>query len=75
MEHCIYHSRDLDGLTSAAIIYNSQTSFGEDCFLTGYDYGQKLDTRVFKGKSTIMIDVSMPMERMDLLGKNCMEFI
>lgn len=75
MEHCIYHSRDLDGLTSGAIIYNSQTSFGEDCFLTGYDYGQKLDTRIFKGKSTIMIDVSMPMDRMELLGKNCMEFI
>lgn len=75
MEHCIYHSKDLDGLTSAAIIYSYQKSFGEDCILTGYDYGEKLDTRKFKGKTTLMIDVSMEMERMEMLGTNAMEFI
>lgn len=75
MEHCIYHSRDLDGLTSGAVIYSHQKSFGEDCNLVGYDYGEKLDTRKFKGKTTCMIDVSMPMDRMETLGNGCMEFI
>ena len=75
MEYCIYHSRDLDGLTSGAIAYANQRQFGEDCTLVGYDYGQKLDTRRFKGKSTLMVDVSMDMESMDKLGNNCQQLI
>lgn len=75
MEQCIYHSRDLDGLTSGAIIYGHQITYGDDCFLTPYDYGEKLDTRKFKGKPTIMLDVSMEMDRMELLGKNTLELI
>lgn len=75
MDFCIYHSRDLDGLTSGAVIYAHQKQFGELVNLVGYDYGQKLDTRKFKGKVTVMIDVSMPMERMETLGLSCLEFI
>ena len=75
MDHVIYHSKDLDGLTSAAILKSYQEGFGEDCFLTPYDYGEKLDTRKFRAKSVVMIDVSMEMDRMQMLGDNCMEFM
>lgn len=75
MEYCIYHSRDLDGFTSGAIVYLNQKRFGEECTLVGYDYGDKLDTRKFKGRLTVMIDVSMPMERMEVLGNAALEFI
>ena len=75
MDYCIYHSRDLDGLTSGAIIYAHQKQFGELVNIVGYDYGQKLDTRRFKGKITTMIDVSMSMDRMETLGLGCLEFI
>lgn len=75
MDHVIYHSKDLDGLTSAAVLKSYQNGFGEDCFLTPYDYGEKLDTRKFRAKSVVMIDVSMEMDRMQMLGDNCMEFM
>lgn len=75
MEYCIYHSKDLDGLTSGAIVYSHQKRFGEDCTLVGYDYGEKLDTRKFKGRSVVMIDVSMEMERMEILGHSALEFM
>ena len=75
MDHVIYHSKDLDGLTSAAILKSYKEGFGEDCFLTPYDYGEKLDTRKFRAKSVVMIDVSMEMDRMQMLGDNSMEFI
>lgn len=75
MDNVIYHSKDLDGLMSAAIVHNYQTSFWEPCRLFPYDYGELLDTRKFKGKSAVMIDVSMPMERMELLSTSCMEFM
>jgi oligoribonuclease NrnB/cAMP/cGMP phosphodiesterase (DHH superfamily) len=75
MEYCIYHSKDLDGLTSGAVIYSHQKAYGEDCILVPYDFGEKLDTRRFKGKSTIMIDVSMEMDRMEMLSVNAMEFL
>lgn len=75
MDNCIYHSKDLDGLMSGAIVHNYQTSYWEPCTLHPYDYGESLDTRRFKGKTTVMIDVSMPMDRMELLGLSCMEFM
>lgn len=75
MEYIIYHSKDLDGKSSGAIFYNNQKMYGEKAVLFPYDYGQKLDTRLFKGKSTVMVDVSMEMDRMELLGNSCLEFI
>ena len=74
MEYIIYHSKDLDGKSSAAIFYNNQTMYGENAKLFPYDYGEKLDTRLFKGKNTVMVDVSMEMDRMELLGKSAIEF-
>lgn len=75
MDNVIYHSKDLDGLMSGAIVHNYQTSYWEPCTLYPYDYGELLDTRKFKGKSAVMIDVSMPMDRMELLSTSCMEFM
>ena len=75
MEYIIYHNKDLDGKASAAIFYRNQIMYGENAKLFPYDYGEKLDTRLFKGKNTVMVDVSMDMERMELLSKSCLEFI
>lgn len=75
MDNVIYHSRDLDGLMSGAIVKNYQNSYWEPCTLYPLDYGEALDTRKFKGKSAVMIDVSMPMDRMELLSTSCMEFM
>lgn len=74
MDKCIYHSRDLDGLTSAAIISVYTDIQGSPCQFHPYDYGEKLDIRTFKGKTACMIDVSMPMDRMEALGKICNDF-
>lgn len=75
MDNVIYHSKDLDGLMSGAIVHHYQTGYWEPCTLHPYDYGENLDTRKFKGKSAVMIDVSMPMDRMELLSTSCMEFM
>lgn len=75
MDNCIYHSKDLDGLMSGAIVKHYQTEYWEPCKLHPYDYGENLDTRKFKGKTVVMIDVSMPMDRMELLATSCMEFM
>lgn len=55
----IYHSRDLDGFTSGALIKlkypNAQ--------MVGYDYGEKLDINPHN-EIIIMADVSLPMHEM-----------
>lgn len=56
---CIYHSRDLDGYTSGAIVKRKYP----DCKLIGYDYGQPLEIEV-TGEPIIMVDVSVPMKTM-----------
>ncbi len=61
---CIYHSRDLDGFTSAAIVKRKYP----DAILVGYDYGQDFPwDKIPKGEPVIMIDVSLPMADMELL--------
>lgn len=57
--NCIYHSRDLDGWTSAAIIQYKYP----DVKLIGYDYGQAIPKTLVKGP-VIMVDVAFPMEEM-----------
>lgn len=74
MDKCVYHSRDLDGLTSAAIISIYTDEQENHCQFHPLDYGEKLDIRTFKGKTACMIDVSMPMDRMEALGKICNDF-
>jgi oligoribonuclease NrnB/cAMP/cGMP phosphodiesterase (DHH superfamily) len=55
----IYHSRDLDGFTSGAIMKLKYP----DIKLIGYDYGDTFDYDL-TGESVIMADVSFPMEKM-----------
>lgn len=89
---CIYHSRDIDGFTSGAIIkrwYDTlmfayihddislKESLGDFHFI-GYDYGQKLDFGKLSPElhkhDIIMIDVSLKMEDMFALSKECRSF-
>ena len=58
---CFYHSRDLDGFTSGAIIKRKFP----DCKLVGYDYGQPFPSDVLSMQNNIiMVDVSLSMEQM-----------
>jgi oligoribonuclease NrnB/cAMP/cGMP phosphodiesterase (DHH superfamily) len=79
---CVYHSRDLDGWMSAAIVkhwFNQQevpNKQGEDCNtieFMGYDYGQPIPELSSYNK-IIMVDVSFPYETMadlyDMLGEH-----
>lgn len=65
---CIYHSRDLDGYTSGAIVKRKYP----DCKLIGYDYGQPIPwDEIPVGEKVIMIDVSLPMPEMRSLAEKC----
>lgn len=61
---CIYHSRDLDGWTSAAIVKNKNPQ----AELIGYDYGQPIPT-IPDDSDVVMVDISFPMNEMVLLSK------
>lgn len=68
IKNCIYHSRDLDGWTSAAIVKR----VNPDVNLIGYDYGQDADeviNQIGEGEVTVMADVSFPAHKMDELNK------
>ena len=56
---CIYHSKDLDGWSSAAIVNKKF----EGAKLVGYDYGDAFP-EVEKNLPLIVVDVSFPMEHM-----------
>lgn len=65
--NCIYHSRDLDGFTSGAIVKKKFP----DCKLIGYDYGEPIEglcAQLGQGEMIIMIDVSLPMDGMKRLA-------
>lgn len=55
---CFYHSRDLDGFTSGAIVKKAYP----DAELIGYDYGQPIPRtkEQLAGQDVILIDVSFP---------------
>ncbi len=64
---CIYHSRDLDGYTSGAIVKRKYP----EAKLIGFDYGQYLPyDEIPKGEPIIMIDVSLKMPEMYELAKH-----
>ena len=64
---CIYHSKDLDGYCSGAIVRRKYP----DARLIGYDYGQVLPMEeIAEGEPIIMIDVSLPMPGMLELAKH-----
>ncbi len=63
---CIYHSRDLDGYASGAIVKRKYP----DAKLIGFDYGQELPwDKIPLGEAVIMVDVSLPMEQMEKLAE------
>lgn len=58
---CIYHSRDLDGYCSGAIVKHKYP----EAVLIGYDYGQPIPwDQIPAGEPVIMVDVSFPMDEM-----------
>ena len=63
---CIYHSRDLDGYTSGAIVKRKYP----EAKLIGYDYGEPFPfDKIGNGEDVIMIDVSLKMPEMRKLGE------
>lgn len=61
---CIYHSKDLDGYCSGAIMKRKFP----DAKLIGYDYGQPLEIDA-TGEPIMMADVSVPMPTMMKLAQ------
>ena len=59
---CIYHSRDLDGWMSAAIVKLKYP----DVVLIGWDYGQPIPDweKEIDGHKVVMVDISLPSEEM-----------
>lgn len=68
---CIYHSKDLDGLCSAAIVLKKYP----DCTLIGWDYGDPIP-ELPVSKEVIMADISFPMGVMrDISNKYSLTWI
>jgi len=70
--YCIYHSRDLDGWMSAAIVklwYRSVKGTDEGLELIGWDYGQPIPV-LMTDRSVVMVDISFPIEEMKRIAKN-----
>ncbi len=64
---CIYHSRDLDGFASGAIVKRKYPN----ATLVGYDYKQPIPwDKIPAGVPVIMIDVSLDMPDMEALAKH-----
>lgn len=61
----IYHSKDLDGITSGSIIKLKYP----DANMVGYDYGQEFNTNVCN-EPVIMADISFPIDDMLQLAKD-----
>lgn len=71
IKNCIYHSRDLDGWTSAAIVREQFP----DVKLLGYDYGEdpnSIISQIGEGEWTVMVDVSFPIAKIMELGRKVM---
>jgi oligoribonuclease NrnB/cAMP/cGMP phosphodiesterase (DHH superfamily) len=67
MVYCIYHSRDLDGWMSAAIVKNYFEY--QEVELIGWDYGDDLPT-IKEGERVIMVDVAFQKPEMRALNKH-----
>lgn len=62
---CFYHSRDLDGWCSAAIVKKAFPQVE----LVGYDYGEPFPwSKIVGHDKIIMVDVSLPMKEMEDLA-------
>ena len=68
---CIYHSKDLDGICSGAIMQLALPG----ATMYPYDYGQPFDLGLIDEETTVyMADVSMPMPVMEEIAKRSMCF-
>lgn len=67
---CFYHSADLDGICSGAIVRH----FVRGVELVGYDYGQDFPWEKIQGRDVIMVDVSLPVEGMKRLKEESARF-
>jgi oligoribonuclease NrnB/cAMP/cGMP phosphodiesterase (DHH superfamily) len=65
----IYHHKDLDGVTSGAILHRKYP----EAELIGYDYGEPFDISTICDpcETVIMADVSLPMNKMMMLADRC----
>lgn len=65
----IYHKADLDGISSGAILHRKFPHAD----LIGYDYGEPFDISTIcdPGEEVIMVDVSLPMNKMMMLADRC----
>jgi oligoribonuclease NrnB/cAMP/cGMP phosphodiesterase (DHH superfamily) len=68
--HGIYHSADLDGIGSAAVMKLKHPLIK----LIGYNYGQNIPD-IPDGSSVIMSDVSFPIADMYNIGQRCKHFV
>ena len=62
---CLYHSADLDGKCSGAIV----KKIYPNCQLYGIDYGQPCPWDLIKDKTVIIVDFSFPIETMIKLNQ------
>lgn len=78
---CIYHSRDLDGWMSAAIVklwhhktepINPVTGMIEPLKLIGWDYGNPIPSNL-KDNMLVMADISFPQPEMFMLWRTYKE--
>lgn len=63
--YCIYHSKDLDGLFSGAILHY----FNPTCTLIPYDYGEPVP-KLEPNRPVVICDVSFPVEILDQICFN-----
>lgn len=69
---CIYHSRDLDGFASGAIVKRKYP----DAKLIGFDYGQSIPwDDIPEGEPIVMIDVSVAMSEMSELSRRSQNMV
>jgi uncharacterized protein len=66
---CIYHSRDLDGWMSAAIVRKYADEHGQPIKWIGWDYGQPIPDVSSFTDVVVMVDISFPKEDMKKLNK------
>jgi len=65
---CFYHSSDLDGHCSGAIVKQEYA----DCEMIGIDYGNKFPWDSIEIRETVfMVDFSLPIEEMASLNQKC----
>ena len=66
---CIYHSADLDGWASAAIVNKYFTERDEDVQLVGWNYGQPYPEFNYKDEDVVFVDVMFSVEEMTKIAK------